>query len=81
MNVNWDQATEVAKRYREQLLAIPGVVGVSTGAHTESVETQPCIRVYTSIPLERGVLNDGKIPRELDGVPVEIDVTGAIVAY
>ena len=81
MNMRWDQATEVTERYGEQLLAVPGVVGVSTGVRTESGKTQPCIRVYLSIPLDRGTLEAGKIPWELEGVPVEIDVTGEIEAY
>lgn len=81
MNMRWDQATEVAQRYGEQLLAIPKVVGISTGVRTESGSTEPCLRVYLSTPLERGALEAGKIPWEIEGVPVEIDVTGEIVAF
>ena len=81
MEISWDQAKGVAERYGRQILAVHGVVGVSTGVRTEEGKTQPCIRVYLSTPLERGMLEAGKIPWELEGVPVEIDVTGEFVAY
>lgn len=81
MNVDWDEVKRVAERYREQILSLPGVVGVSTGVLRESGEAQPCIRVYLSSPAERGEFKDQRVPLQLEGVPVDVVVTGKIVAF
>lgn len=81
MSIDWDNVKEVAERYREQMLSIPGVVGISTGVQRESGVTQPCIRVYLNKPVDRGNLNDQKIPRELEEVLVDIIVSGDVIAF
>jgi hypothetical protein len=80
VQMDWDKVKVVAERYREQILSLPGVVGISTGVRRESGEVQPCIRVYLSKPVERGELEDQRIPWELEGTPVDAVVTGEIVA-
>jgi hypothetical protein len=79
--MDWDTVKMIAERYREQILSLPGVVGISTGIRRESGEAQPCIKVYLSKPVERGKLEDQRIPWELEGVPVDAVVTGEIIAF
>lgn len=74
MKIDWEKVKEVAGKYEEQIFSLPGVVGISTGVRRESGE--PCIRVYLSSPVERGNLEDEKIPYELEGIPVDAVVTG-----
>lgn len=54
-----------------RLLAIQDVVGTAVGL---TVNGEPAIKVYTRAAGVRG------IPRSLDGVPVEVEVTGEIFA-
>lgn len=62
----------VLAAHNDSLMAIPGVVGTAVGR----CQGAPCIRVLvtrTSDELRR------RIPRELEGFPVQIDVTGPVV--
>ena len=62
----------VLAAHTDSLMAVPGVVGTAVGR----CKGTPCIRVLvtrTSDELRR------RIPRELEGFPVQIDVTGPIV--
>lgn len=78
--MDWHKVKVIAERYREQILSLPEVVGISTGVQRKLGEAKPCIKVYLSKTVERGKLKDRKIPWELEGVPVEILVTGEIIA-
>jgi hypothetical protein len=69
-----DDIKSVMESHVRELMAIDGVVGVAIGALDDG---RQCIRVL--------LVNDStelrqKIPRELDGFPVDIDVTGEIRA-
>ena len=66
------KAIEVQNRHEEQLLGIPGVVGVGTGIGANG---QARIRVFT---MKAGVPN---IPQKLEEIPVEMKVTGMFIAY
>jgi hypothetical protein len=62
----------VLAAHADSLMAVPGVVGTAVGR----CRGAPCIRVLvtrTSDELRQ------RIPRELGGFPVQIDVTGPIV--
>ena len=62
----------VLAAHTDSLMAVPGVVGTAVGR----CRGAPCIRVLvtrTSDELRQ------RIPRELGGFPVQIDVTGPIV--
>lgn len=62
----------VLAAHTDSLMAVPGVVGTAVGRCSGA----PCIRVLvtrTSDELRR------RIPRELEGYPVHIDVTGPVV--
>lgn len=76
----WDRALAITDRYSAQLLAVNGVTGVATGAMKSSGETIPCVRVYMRKEVGRGGINKGMIPNELDGVPVDVVILGAIKA-
>ncbi len=71
------EATRKAKRrHEESLLRIEGIVGLGIGL--SETGSHPVIEVYTKRPpAEMG----GRIPKMLEGVPVEVIETGEIVAY
>lgn len=66
------KAMEVQDRHVEQLMSIPGVVGVGTGIGANG---QTKIRVFT---VRTGIPD---IPQKLEEIPVETKVTGMFVAY
>lgn len=60
---------EVHRAHTDELMAIPGVVGTAIGR----CDGAPCIKVYV---VERAPELERRIPRQLDGYAVEIEVTG-----
>lgn len=80
MEMDWNKVNVVVDKYGKQILSLSGVVGISTGIRQESGKAQPCIRVYLNKSVERGKLEEQKIPLKLDGVPVDILITGDITA-
>jgi hypothetical protein len=68
-------AAGVKQRHEPELLAQPGILGAGVGA---SPAGQPVIKVYVekATPAVRA-----SIPPSLEGVPLQIDETGPIVAY
>lgn len=64
---------EVLRDHDDELMAIPGVVGVYVGL-LEDGQTQ-CLRVMVS---EKSPELESRIPKSLEGYPVEIVETGAI---
>jgi len=71
LQVDLDSALSVQGRHVMELMAIPGVVGTGVGVTTDC---RPVIRVFAR---EAGVIG---VPSILEGIPVEVEVTGAIVA-
>lgn len=69
-----DDIKVVMEAHVDELMAIAGVVGVAIGALDDG---RPCIRVLI---IEDDPELRGRIPRELEGYPVVIDVTGEIRA-
>lgn len=65
------RAKEVHEKHSDRLMAKEGVVGIAVG-HDDS--GRPAVKVFTERP---GI---GGIPKELDGVPVDVEVTGPIYA-
>lgn len=59
------------RRHAASLNDIPGVVGTAVGL---TADCRPVITIFTK---EAGVTG---LPDELEGVPVEVQVTGEIVA-
>lgn len=80
MKMDWNKIDVVVDKYQKRILSLPGVVGISTGILQGPGKAQPCIRVYLSKSVERGKLEEKRIPWELDGVPVDILIIGDIVA-
>lgn len=69
-----DDIVDVKERHEAQLMAIPGVVGVGIGeAAGEAV-----IVVYVE---KRTPQIEQDVPKELEGYPVVVEVSGPIVAY
>jgi hypothetical protein len=63
------RALRVEERHADMLLARKGVVGTATGIE----QGAPAVEVYT---VKRRV----RVPQSLDGVPVDVDVTGKLSA-
>jgi hypothetical protein len=64
---------EVLRSHDQEIMAIPGVVGIYVGLLDD--EKTPCLKVMVvkkTLELER------KIPRKLEGYPVVIEETGEI---
>lgn len=66
-----DQAIAAQERHTDRLLAIRGVVGTAVGF---TAGGQPAVKIFTA---RSGVAG---LPRTLDGVAVEVEVTGEILA-
>ena len=72
------QASEVARvmsiqnRHTPELMQLDGVVGTATGL---GIDGQPVVKVFTA---RAGVT---RIPASLDGIPVEVQVTGEFTAH
>ncbi len=63
----------VLKERTKELMSIPGVIGTGQGI----CDDKPCIRVFV---VKKTPEVDQKIPRTLEGYPVEIEETGKIRA-
>ncbi|MFQ5893424.1 MAG: hypothetical protein ACE5H5_03845, partial [Nitrospinota bacterium] len=68
---DYGRAKEAQEAHTDGLLAIEGVVGTAVGLNDSG---EPSVKVYTEREGVRGV------PKRLNGVPVEVRVTGRIVA-
>ena len=60
---------EVQDAHTEEWMSLPGVVGIGIG----QCEGEPCIRVFLSQPSPEAA---DAIPAQVDGYPVELEVTG-----
>lgn len=65
--------TEVLKKYTDEWMAIPGVIGTGEG----EADGKPAILVLVE---ERSDTIDKKIPKTIEGHKVVIEATGAIEA-
>ncbi len=66
-----ERAITAQEKHNPQLLGTPGVVGTAVGL---TAEGKPGVKVYT----ERAGVSG--IPETLDGIPVEVQITGKITA-
>lgn len=62
----------VLKTHVQEVMAIPGVVGIYVGA---TADNKPCLKVMVIKETEE---IKKRIPKKLEGYPVFIDVTGEI---
>jgi hypothetical protein len=65
---------KILQEHTDRLMSIPGVVGVAEGENAG----KPVIRVMVSELTQE--LRD-QLPRQVGGIPVEIDKTGEINAF
>ena len=61
----------VLAAHTDSLMALPGVVGTAIGL----CDGAPCIRVFLA---DSGAAARRRIPQELEGYPVKVEVTGPI---
>ncbi len=66
--MNPTRIEQVLAAHRTPLLALPGVVGVAQGI----CAGEPCIRVFVADTTDA---QHAHIPRQIEGFPVQIDVT------
>jgi hypothetical protein len=66
-----DRAIAAQERHTDALLAKADVVGTAVGL---AVDGQPVVKIYTKSASAHG------LPADLDGVPVEVEQTGELVA-
>ncbi len=78
------RASEVQARYAETLMNLPHVVGVAVGYTSHHGERTQDIGVIVMVdqklPQDQ-LMPEEVIPRELDGVPVDVQETGGFSAY
>jgi len=74
VNIASDTIEQVVNKHTDELMSIPGVVGVGQGL----CDNKPCIKVYI---IENSLETDTKIPSSLDGYKVSTEVTGEIWAH
>jgi len=67
----FERVKEVHQKYTDRLMAKEGVVGTGVGQDSND---RLVVRVFT----ERAGI--GEIPKELDGIPVDVEITGRIHA-
>jgi len=71
-SMSMDDAIRVMDAHVNELTAIPGVVGVAVGALENG---KPCIQVLV---VKKMPEHDKRIPKEIEGFPVVIEVAGEI---
>ncbi len=59
----------VLKKHTDDLMAMPGIVGTAEGLCGET----PCIKIYVAVLTDELAR---KIPEQIGGHPVDIEVTG-----
>jgi hypothetical protein len=67
------KAAEALHKHEKELMSIPGVEGVGIGGSEDS----PVIVVMVR---KEGTAMRKKLPAQIEGYPVEVDVTGEITA-
>jgi hypothetical protein len=66
------EVAAVQERHTPALMQVEDVVGTAVGLHADG---SVVVKVYAARPLV-----DGAVPAEIDGVPVEVEITGVIRA-
>jgi hypothetical protein len=83
INQQIQRASEVQERYKDELMSKPHVVGVGVGFATRHGERTPevgiVVMVDRKLPTAQLAPED-LIPRELDGVRVDVQETGGFSA-
>lgn len=64
---------EVLRAHDDELMAIPGVVGVYVGLLDD--DKTPCIKIMAA---QKSPELEAKLPKSLDGYPVVVEETGVI---
>jgi hypothetical protein len=77
------RASEVQARYADMLMRLPHVVGVAVGftshAGIRTEDVGVIVMVDHKLPVAE-IADDDLIPRELEGVPVDVQETGVFSA-
>jgi hypothetical protein len=83
VNEQLRRASEAQQKYTDKLLNYPNVVGVAVGYITQSGQRTPeiglIVMVDQKVP-EAQLAPEDILPRELDGVRVDVQETGVFTA-
>ena len=74
VNIASETIEQVVNKHTEELMSIPGVVGVGQGI----CDNKPCIKVYI---IQKSLETDAKIPSSFEGYRVSTEMTGEIWAH
>ena len=78
--MDWNKVKTILEKYEKEILLLPGVVGISTGIKKNDSK-EICIKVYLNKTIPRGDLKNKQLPIKLDGIPVEVIISGNIVSF
>ena len=79
-----DTARRVKERYEESLMNYPGVVGVGLGLRQLKGSLTDEVAIIVMVRQKRGLDDleaEEVLPRELDGVPVDVQETGLVSGH
>ncbi len=73
----YEQVKAVKEKHESSLMKIQAVVGVGIGKLKSTIEYDSfCIRVYV-----RSAKDINAIPEVVDGVPIDVQVSGPIISH
>jgi len=72
-SISLEEVIKIKNRYAHELLKIPGVIGIGIGGSHNSYKI-----IVNVIKLTEEIKS--KIPKELDGIPIEITEVGVVEA-
>ena len=71
--VTKESVADILSHHTEQLMTLPGVVAVGQG----ECDGRPCIKVFAAASSPELL---AQLPKKIDGVGVELEISGAIKA-
>ena len=78
-----ERAKQVKARHEVELMALPGVVGVGIGLRQRGAKLTDEVAIVVMAKGKRPddkIKYSGRLPTELEGVPVDIQIVGDIQA-
>jgi hypothetical protein len=78
------RATDVKNRHEEELMARPGVIGVGVGFRAQGGASSSEVAIVVLVEKKRPPSElppDQLLPREIEGIPVDVLETGTIEPY
>lgn len=83
-NYQMERITEIQERYTEQLMSLPHVMGVGVGVRKQHglYTGEVCLVVMVDQKIPSAELEpEAVIPRQIEGIPVDVQETGLFSAF